>query len=136
MANHMLMEIQLTPFVRNALIMPDKILAVLSNPAEQEEMYTSLLNAKQDVPAGFEAILKQQNTKQVENFRQTLTPEEEGNLIINKVHSPSPNPTIPILKIMLKDTQMKIASPTPTMPTTSQEFKLIWNKYSEPGVEE
>uniref|UniRef100_A0A915HZR7 Zinc finger PHD-type domain-containing protein n=1 Tax=Romanomermis culicivorax TaxID=13658 RepID=A0A915HZR7_ROMCU len=40
-----------------------------------------------------------------ENFQRSLSPVEEGNLIINKGYSSSPNPTIPILKITLKDTQ-------------------------------
>uniref|UniRef100_A0A915IXV3 SWIM-type domain-containing protein n=1 Tax=Romanomermis culicivorax TaxID=13658 RepID=A0A915IXV3_ROMCU len=43
-----------------------------------------------------------------ENLERTLTPQEEGNLIIDKRYSPSPNPTIPILKYMLKDTEIKI----------------------------
>uniref|UniRef100_A0A915JIL5 Uncharacterized protein n=1 Tax=Romanomermis culicivorax TaxID=13658 RepID=A0A915JIL5_ROMCU len=34
-----------------------------------------------------------------------LSPVEEGNLIIDKGYSPYPNPTIPILKITLRDTQ-------------------------------
>uniref|UniRef100_A0A915I6U5 Uncharacterized protein n=1 Tax=Romanomermis culicivorax TaxID=13658 RepID=A0A915I6U5_ROMCU len=40
-----------------------------------------------------------------ENFERSLSPVEEGNLIINEGYSLSPKPTIPILKITLKDTQ-------------------------------
>uniref|UniRef100_A0A915I1U0 SWIM-type domain-containing protein n=1 Tax=Romanomermis culicivorax TaxID=13658 RepID=A0A915I1U0_ROMCU len=71
-----------------------------------------------------------------ENLERMLTPEKEGNLIIDEGYSRSPNPTILILKIMLKDTQLKIATPTPTMPIASQEFESICNKYSVPKVEE
>uniref|UniRef100_A0A915IMD3 SWIM-type domain-containing protein n=1 Tax=Romanomermis culicivorax TaxID=13658 RepID=A0A915IMD3_ROMCU len=66
------------------------------------------------------------------NLERMLTPVEEGNLIINEEYSRSPNPTIPILKITFKDEHIKIASPTPTIPTASQEFESIWDKYSMP----
>uniref|UniRef100_A0A915HQA1 SWIM-type domain-containing protein n=1 Tax=Romanomermis culicivorax TaxID=13658 RepID=A0A915HQA1_ROMCU len=40
-----------------------------------------------------------------ENFERSLSPVEEGNLIIDEGYSLSPNLTMPILKIRLKDTQ-------------------------------
>uniref|UniRef100_A0A915L1B1 SWIM-type domain-containing protein n=1 Tax=Romanomermis culicivorax TaxID=13658 RepID=A0A915L1B1_ROMCU len=43
-----------------------------------------------------------------ENFERSLSPVEEGNLIIDEGYSLSPNPTMPILKIRLKDTQVNL----------------------------
>uniref|UniRef100_A0A915HZP4 Uncharacterized protein n=1 Tax=Romanomermis culicivorax TaxID=13658 RepID=A0A915HZP4_ROMCU len=52
------------PFIPNAPVMKDKILAVSSNCSGPKETYTLLLNAKEDVPAGLEAVLKPRNTEQ------------------------------------------------------------------------
>uniref|UniRef100_A0A915HQ60 Uncharacterized protein n=1 Tax=Romanomermis culicivorax TaxID=13658 RepID=A0A915HQ60_ROMCU len=46
------------PFIWNGPIMKDKILAISSNCSGPKETYTLLLNAKEDVPAGLEAVLK------------------------------------------------------------------------------